>query len=113
MKYQKLDTIKFGKWFYDHNEFKLLHRDMPDYYIDVNELTTDDEAIEWLRHLSGRLTERDIEDYVRIVNVLLCLDRSAFRKRSRQPSTALDRVTAELNRRKGRNRDERSKNDTA
>lgn len=94
MKHQKLETIRFGRWFFDHNEFKLLHRELTSYYVDVNELTTEEEAIEWLSHLQGGLTKRDVEDFVRIVKVLLCLDRSAFRRMNRKPKTNLDRVAS-------------------
>ncbi len=97
MKKAKLNTIKFGKWFFDHNEFKLLHRETSGYYyIDVNELTNEAEAIDWLKHLQHRISKRDVEDFVRIVRVLLCLDRSAFRKMSRGPATALDRVARSI-----------------
>ena len=97
MRKQKLDTIKFGNWFYDPNEFKLLHKDTaPCYYVDVNELETEAQAIEWLNHLEGRISERDVDDYVRIVKVLLCLDRSLFRKMNRKPSMQLDRVAGEI-----------------
>ena len=96
MKHQKLETIRFGKWFFDHNEFKLLHRDSVPYYVDVNELKTEAEAIEWLRHLAGRLSQRDVEDYVRIVKVLLCLDRSKFRSMNRRPRTTLDKAAERI-----------------
>jgi hypothetical protein len=96
MKHQKLETIRFGKWFFDHNEFKLLHRDSLPYYVDVNELKTEGDAIGWLRHLAGRLSQRDVEDYVRIVKVLLCLDRSKFRAMSRRPKTSLDKAAERI-----------------
>jgi hypothetical protein len=96
MKHQKLETIRFGKWFFDHNEFKLLHRDSLPYYVDVNELKTEAEAIEWLRHLAGRLSQRDVEDYVRIVKVLLCLDKSKFRSMTRRSRTALDKAAERI-----------------